>query len=93
MADSDALADGVLQNLGNAYLALDTLRWITGEESISGVVSSEEDVPIQHTRAQDVLWFYATVLLAPALVLGVGFFVTRRRGRRAPRIAAEGGAR
>jgi hypothetical protein len=93
MADSDALADGVLPNLGNAYLALDTLRWITGEEAISGTVSNEEDVPIQHTRGKDVLWFYATVLLAPALVLGVGFFVTRRRGRRGPRVATEGGAR
>jgi len=93
MADSDALSDGVLPNLGNAYLALDTLRWLTGEESISGAVSTEEDVPIQHTREQDVLWFYATVLLAPALVLGVGFVVTRRRGRRAPRAVPEGGAR
>ncbi len=63
---------------------MDTLRWLTGEESISGTVSTEEDVPIQHTREQDVVWFYATVLLAPAVVLGVGFFVTRRRGRRAP---------
>ena len=93
MADSDVLSDGVLPNLGNAYLALDTLRWITGEESISGAVSTEEDVPIQHTRGKDVLWFYATVLLAPALVLGVGFFVTRRRGQRGPRVATEGGAR
>jgi hypothetical protein len=53
-------------------------------------VTSEEDVPIQHTREQDVLWFWATVLLAPALVLGVGFFVTRRRGRRAPAVPAGG---
>ncbi|HEX8699530.1 MAG TPA: Gldg family protein [Myxococcaceae bacterium] len=93
MADSDAVADGVLPNLGNAYLAMDTLRWLTGDEAISGTVSTEEDVPIQHTREKDVLWFYATVLLAPAVVLGVGFFVTRRRGRRAPRVATEGGAR
>jgi hypothetical protein len=92
MGDSDALADGVLPNLGNAYLALGTLRWLTGEEAISGTVSSEEDVPIQHTREQDVVWFWATVLLAPAVVLGVGFFVTRRRGRRAPAVPA-GGAR
>ncbi|MFL5349175.1 MAG: DUF4350 domain-containing protein [Hyalangium sp.] len=92
MGDSDALADGVLPNLGNAYLALDTLRWLTGEEAISGTVSNEEDVPIQHTREQDVVWFWATVLLAPAVVLGAGFFVTRRRGRRAPAVP-EGGAR
>lgn len=92
MGDSDALSDGVVPNLGNAYLALDTLRWLTGEEAISGAVSSEEDVPIQHTREQDVVWFWATVLLAPAVVLGAGFFVTRRRGRRAPAVP-EGGAR
>ncbi len=92
MGDSDALSDGVLPNLGNAYLALDTLRWLTGEEAISGTVSNEEDVPIQHTREQDVVWFWATVLLAPAMVLGAGFFVTRRRGRRAPAVP-EGGAR
>jgi hypothetical protein len=91
MADSDALADGVLPNLGNVYLALDSLRWLTGEEAISGTVTNEEDVPIQHTREQDTVWFWATVLLAPALVLGVGFFVTRRRGRRAP-AASQGGA-
>jgi hypothetical protein len=91
MADSDALMDGVLPNLGNVYLALDALRWLTGEEAISGTVTNEEDVPIQHTREQDTLWFWATVLLAPAMVLGVGYFVTRRRGRRAPTMP-QGGA-
>ncbi|AKJ07362.1 ABC transporter family protein [Archangium gephyra] len=91
MADVDALADGVLPTMGNAYLALDALRWLTGDESISGTVSNEEDVPLRHTREQDVVWFYATVLLAPAMVLGTGFFVTRRRGRRAPRMPEGGG--
>ncbi|HZH18063.1 MAG TPA: ABC transporter [Archangium sp.] len=91
MADVDALADGVLPTMGNAYLALDALRWLTGDESISGMVSNEEDVFIRHTREQDVVWFYATVLLAPAMVLGAGFFVTRRRGRRAPRMPEGGG--
>jgi hypothetical protein len=94
MADADAVSDLVLGNLGNAYLAVDTLRWLTGEEAISGTVSNEEDVPIQHTREQDVAWFYATVFLGPALVLAVGFVTTRRRGRRAPRAAvAAGGER
>ncbi|HZI11049.1 MAG TPA: Gldg family protein [Myxococcus sp.] len=93
MADVDAVSDGVLNNMGNAYLAVDTLRWLTGEESISGTVSTEEDVPIQHTREQDTAWFYATVFLGPALVLAVGFVTTRRRGRRAPRApVAAGGA-
>ncbi|CAM4324944.1 ABC transporter [Corallococcus sp. ZKHCc1 1396] len=94
LADADALGDGILGNVGNAYLAVDTLRWLSGEEALSGVTTSEEDVPLQHTRAQDVAWFYATVFLAPVVVLAVGFFVTRRRGRRAPRsVATVGGAR
>ncbi|QQR45942.1 Gldg family protein [Myxococcus xanthus] len=93
MADADAVSDLLMGNMGNAYLAVDTLRWLTGEESISGAVSSEEDTPIQHTREQDVLWFYATVFLGPALVLAVGFVTTRRRGRRAPRPAVAGGER
>ncbi|RKH50531.1 Gldg family protein [Corallococcus llansteffanensis] len=94
MADADALGDGILGNVGNAYLAVDTLRWLSGEEALSGATTSEEDVPLQHTRSQDVVWFYATVFLAPVVVLAVGFFVTRRRGRRAARSAAVvGGAR
>ncbi|MBZ4399681.1 Gldg family protein [Myxococcus sp. AS-1-15] len=91
MADADVVSDVVLPNMGNAYLAVDTLRWLTGEEAVSGAVSSEEDVPIQHTREQDVAWFYATVFLAPALVLAVGFVTTRRRGRRAPRASVAAG--
>jgi hypothetical protein len=96
LADSDVFSDPVLPSLGNAYLALDALRWLTGEEALAGAVSSEEDLPIQHTREQDVAWFYACVFAAPALVLAVGFFVTRRRGQRAPRaevaVVTAGGA-
>lgn len=91
MGDAEALTDGVLGNPGNAYLAVDTVRWLSGEEALAGAVTTEEDVPIQHTREQDVVWFYSSVFLAPALVLGAGFFVTRRRGRRTAS-AKQGGA-
>lgn len=95
LADADVLGDVVLPSLGNAYLALDALRWLTGEEAFAGQVATEEDPPIQHTRDEDVAWFYLSVFAAPALVLGLGFFVTRRRGKRAPRAGATnaGGAR
>ena len=93
LADSDALGDPVIENPGNAYLALDGMKWLLGDDLIIGEISSEEDAPIQHTRKQDVFWFYSTVFLAPALVLGAGFFATRRRGggkrRRARRDAAQ----
>ena len=41
-----------------------------------------EVVPIVHTKKQDQVWFYGSVFLAPALVLGLGALVNgRRRGR------------
>ncbi len=79
-ADSDLLGDPVLQNPGNAYLALDGMKWLLGDDAIAGETHSEEDVRIQHTRKQDAWWFYSTVFLAPVLVLGVGLVVTRRKG-------------
>ncbi|HZA49873.1 MAG TPA: ABC transporter, partial [Myxococcaceae bacterium] len=87
LGDSDALGDPVIENPGNAYLALDGMKWLLGDDLIIGEISSEEDAPIQHTRKQDVFWFYSTVFLAPALVLGAGFFATRRRGGSARRRA------
>jgi hypothetical protein len=81
LADSDGLADGLLQVPGNTYLALDSVRWLTNQEAIAGTISSEGDVPIEHTRSQDVAWFYLTIFVAPALVLGAGFGVTRRKRR------------
>ncbi len=98
LADSDAVSDLVLGNPGNAYLALDAMKWLSGDEAIAGSVSNESDVPIEHTRKQDVAWFYSTIFLAPGLVLLAGFLVTRRRRPRARRAvptssAVPGGAR
>jgi hypothetical protein len=42
------------------------------------------DVPIQHTRKQDVFWFYSSIFLGPAVVLGVGYAATRRKSRMRP---------
>lgn len=81
-ADSDAFGDPIMQNEGNAYLAVDGMKWLLGEDSYAGETNSEEDAPITHTRKQDVAWFYSTVFAAPLLVLGVGFVFTRRGGRR-----------
>jgi len=38
-----------------------------GDEAFSGITSPEADAPVSHTRKQDVLWFYGTIFLAPAL--------------------------
>lgn len=80
LADSDALADEVLpQARGNAYFALDGLKWLLGDEEISGSTIAETDVPIQRTRALDSFWFYSTIFLGPAVVLAAGALASRRR--------------
>jgi hypothetical protein len=84
-ADADMFSDPVLTSLEvNAALAADGIRWLAREESFAGDVGSEEDVPIVHTRAEDVAWFYAIIFGAPALVLGIGlaFLFLPRWGRR-----------
>ncbi|HEY2729679.1 MAG TPA: DUF4350 domain-containing protein [Polyangia bacterium] len=89
IADSDWLADEAIQAPGNELLALDSMHWLMGDEAFQGLVSSEVDLPITHTRKQDAAWFYSTIFLAPALVLGVGWVTTKRRrkdaGTPAPR--------
>ncbi len=67
---------------GNGLLALDAVHWLMGDEAFSGQTSTEADVKITHTRKQDVAWFYATVFLVPAAVIGAGVMVTR--GKRRP---------
>jgi len=84
IADSDWIADEAIKVPGNSVLALDVIHWLMGDETFSGQTSTEADVKITHTRKQDVAWFYSTIFLAPALVIGAGVAVTRntRRKRR-----------
>jgi len=90
-ADAEMFSDAVLVNLGlNAAVAADGIRWLGEEEAFAGETSTEEDVPIVHTRSEDVAWFYAIILGAPACVLALGFLNgSLRRGRRPRRRAAE----
>ena len=85
-ADAEMFADAVLVSLGlNASLAADGIRWLGREERLSGTTESEEDVPIQHTKAENVAWFYSTILGAPTLVLVGGLIGVYRRRRRGGR--------
>lgn len=72
-ADADMFTDRVLISLGmNAAVVADGIRWLGREETFAGEIVSEADVPIVHTRAEDVAWFYAIIFGAPALVLIMG---------------------
>jgi hypothetical protein len=64
-------------------MVLDVVRWLLGEEGYIGTTTDESDVPISHTRKQDVAWFYSSIFVTPALVIGIGLVVTRRRKKRA----------
>ncbi len=68
----------------NAALVADGVKWLGRDEAFVGSTETEEDIPIVHTRAEDVAWFYATILGAPSLVLAlglVGVYRHRRRGK------------
>jgi hypothetical protein len=79
MGDADAFSDLVLMNApSNRLLLVDAVRWLVGEESYSGEISSEEDVRIEHTKEKDVFWFYTSILGAPAIVLALGLYFVRR---------------
>lgn len=82
-ADAEIFSDEVLIGAQlNAMLVADGIRWLGREEAFSGEVVSEEDVPILHTRSENVVWFYAIIFAAPALVLALGMTALYgRRGR------------
>ncbi|HXI60502.1 MAG TPA: ABC transporter, partial [Polyangia bacterium] len=100
LTDSDCLTDAVIRYGGNSLLVVDMVHWLLNEEVYAGLISNETDVPISHTRKQDQFWFYSTIFLAPAVVLGLGFLITKRTRRRrkvgtgpgpTPLVAKEGG--
>lgn len=89
-ADTDVFADdymglirvGPQGDPPNLILLTDILKWLLEEKQIGGVSTSEEDVKIAHTRAEDVIWFYATVFAVPLIILGVGAGTRWGRGRK-----------
>ena len=84
LADVDGLSDAAFTNEPNVFFAIDLVRWLGGEESFTGSITTTEDVRIEHTKQKDQAWFYATIFGAPSLLLGVGMMVTRRKRQKAP---------
>ncbi len=83
IGDVNLFSDPVLQySQGNALFAADGLRWLVGDEALAGETQSEEDVRIQHTRDEDVMWFWSTIFAMPAFILiGGVVFIRIRRSR------------
>lgn len=78
----DAVSDLGMSAQANIVLMHDTIKWLTQDEALVGEMPQEQDLPIQHTKDQDKVWFYSTILAAPLLVLGLGLTYTRRVRRR-----------
>ncbi len=79
-ADATMLSDLGLGNRGNRQFVYDNLNWLIGASALSGTVDSGEDVRIRHTKEGQAIWFYATVVGIPLLILLIGtLYVWRRR--------------
>src|SRR5262249_26026668 len=62
VADADVFSDVAFLNSElNQLFAVDAVRWLGGEESWSGSISTTEDVRIAHTTTKDKVWFWATI--------------------------------
>ena len=83
LASSAALSDAVLRNRANYQYAMDTFRWLAGDDALSGTIDNEQDVRIRLSGTRDKVWFYGTVFVVPLLILGMGLFRVSRRRRSA----------
>ncbi|HMV65451.1 MAG TPA: Gldg family protein [Myxococcota bacterium] len=82
VGDASMASDFVVtHSTGSAQFLVDGVRWLVGDEDLSGETQSEEDVRIEHTRADDVAWFYGTVFGVPVLLLLAGVILVRSRNR------------
>jgi hypothetical protein len=84
-ADGDMFSDALLAQVPTLQILVDdAIKWLGGEEAFAGAAETEEDVRIEHTKSEDVAWFYATIVGAPVLVLGFGLAWVQWGGRRLP---------
>jgi len=77
--DATMFSDLILANKANLQFVYDGANWVMGEEELSGTIENEEDIKIEHTKDDQVVWFYGTVMGLPLLVLLVGALRVRRR--------------
>ncbi|MCO4761230.1 MAG: Gldg family protein [Myxococcales bacterium] len=79
IGDGDFATDALVGGRGNAFVFVDSLRWLIGQDKVGGDLTSEEDIPIEHRKDADRIWFYATTFAFPLALLLIGLWVGRRR--------------
>jgi len=88
-ADAEIFSDTLLMKVPLLQdLLFDSVKWLGGEERFAGDIKNEEDVKIDHSKSEDVVYFYLTLILAPLLVLGLGLMVNTFRRRSIKRRAS-----
>ncbi len=91
-SDQDLFADHMIQTrTGQIYvetngrsLPVDAIKWLGGEETISGIVNDEKDPEIKQTKREQAAWFTATTIIAPLCMFGAGMLLGRPKRRRTP---------
>ena len=85
-ADSEVFSDVLLRKVPLVQaLVVDAVKWLGGEEDLAGETISEKDVLIEHTKSEDVVWFYLSLVGAPVIILALGLSGVMWRRRRAQR--------
>jgi len=89
VSDAESFSDPLLVQVPLLQdLLFDSLKWLGGEERFSGETKNEEDQKIEHSKSEDVVYFYLTIILAPLFVLGLGLLVNWLRRRSIKRRAS-----
>lgn len=89
-SDQDLFADHAIQSMnGQVFietngraLPIDAIKWLGGEENISGIVNNEKETELKQTPQQAATWFTATIVIAPFGVLGFGLLIASRSRRK-----------
>ena len=76
-SNSSITSDALIGNTANRIMVLEAFKWGFQDETMFTSSSSEEDVKIQHTREENIIWFNLTVFGIPVLILLIGFIVLR----------------
>ena len=85
-ADVDIFEDRALASFAPLqFVVRDAALWLGGEESLAGETVVEKDISIEHTKSEDVVWFYLSLVGAPVVILGFGLGGVMWRRRRAQR--------
>ncbi len=82
IGDADVLTDAHISGPGpNLQLVTDALAWLAhaGDTQLR-VTEPERDPPLIHTRDEDTLWFWLTIVGVPLAVFCFGLLWVRRRG-------------